>query len=193
MSTLHRRRAANSELLDSDSDESGGEEDPLSQHAGAWGNDADGVLHHADDNRSDRGAGSRSAIAGVVEDYGDEGNNDGPRFDSHWDLAEYLPDEVREYFLIVVSQFLYKPWERAMQLKNEHELRIIEISNQVNSARDSHGSDLTGSNRDSFGVGCLPFQTQLSQTINEVQKDDAETMRAFLKNLVSKKVLKVSS
>ena len=38
---------------------------------------------------------------------------DGPRFDSHWDIAEYLPDEVREYFLIVVSQFLYKPWERA--------------------------------------------------------------------------------
>jgi hypothetical protein len=184
--TLHRRRAANSELSDSDSDESGGEEDPLLQHASVWENDADGVLHHTDNN-----SGNRSGDAGAVDDYDDESNNDGPRFDSHWDLAEYLPDEVREYFLIVVSQFLYKPWERAMQLKDEHEQWIIGMSNQLYSARDSLGGDSTSSTRDSFGGCCLPSQAQMSQTIDDVQKDDAETMRAFVKNLVSKKVLKV--
>ena len=187
-SQLQRRRAMNSQLSDSDSDESGGEEDPLSQHAGTWDDEGDGVLHYGDD-EDENGKAASDGEAGAVEEEYDDGPLDGPRFDSHWDIAEYLPDEVREYFLIVVSQFLYKPWERATELKAEHEQRIQDMSNQLN-RRDTFGSG-----RDSFGGGSLLSQgaAGLTQTIDQVEKDDEETMRVYLQNLVSKKLLKVSN
>jgi len=79
-----------SQLLEDDSDESGGEE-------------AQGVEKDED---------------GEDEVYVDEKEEEENHhiFDSQWNLADYLPDSVREFFEHAVYMYLHKPWEESQRV-----------------------------------------------------------------------------
>ncbi|KAK9126454.1 hypothetical protein Scep_015300 [Stephania cephalantha] len=34
---------------------------------------------------------------------------------SSWNIAEYLPKEIQDHFVLIVSEFIYKPWEHAQK------------------------------------------------------------------------------
>lgn len=71
---------------------------------------------------------------GLAETAQDEeaSNGDGDQIISHWNISEYLPPVVQEYFLIVAGEFVYKP----VQFRAEyHEKKRAERQEEERKAR----------------------------------------------------------
>lgn len=144
-----------SQHVDSDSDESGGEE----EHAVE---DEDNVRDEELDELQ-------------APDNEDGDNESSHIFDSQWNLADYLPDAVREYFEHAVYLFLHKPWEEAKMLRDTHSARI---ENQVSGMSQPVGSQPAGQ-----GVSQHDL---VSQTLLRVDEDEASQMDTYMKSLVNK-------
>ena len=95
---------------------------------------------------------------------------------SHWNLAEFLPVEIQEPFMIIVGEFLLKPLRhRQKWLKEERRRAMQEALDQVRREeeaaaaareelleREDGGDMLFGSSQDGGGMGAA---TQMSQRV----------------------------
>jgi hypothetical protein len=100
-----------SQLLEDDSDESGGEEAPGEEK------DEDGEDE-------------------VYVDEKEEEEENHHIFDSQWNLADYLPDSVREFFEHAVYMYLHKPWEESQRV-------LLPIHLSTISSQRTHYEDIT--------------------------------------------------
>ena len=104
----------------------------------------------------------------------------------------YLPLAAQEYFLVVVNAFVYRPCEKADDIKEKHKQKLLKISNQLSQHQDPDHDEFGG-----FGLSQGPAvgASQLSQDakhaaeamhlVQASEKTDEEDMNKYLARLVS--------
>mmetsp|Transcript_45409 Transcript_45409/g.84339 ORF Transcript_45409/g.84339 Transcript_45409/m.84339 type:complete len:699 (-) Transcript_45409:391-2487(-) len=135
---------------DSDSDESGGEtshprlalspssfksKNKKNKRRQQWLGGGGGGSENEDEDEDEEGGGADGTRLGQ-EPEGDEFEGEEeleedddedptqPQVKWAWDLANYLPESVVEYFHIAVSKFLIKPWEKRRDLRQDRSRRL---------------------------------------------------------------------
>ena len=136
--------------------------------AGYYGEDAggDGLDDFIEDD-----IGDGAVEVELAEEQGEDVPRNGDRIVSHWNLAEYLPPAVRVFFLVVVGEFLKRPKEKALQLREQLE------------GGTSGGSPSSVAPGPEGGAGEKAREGREGGTVGSLDELD-DAMRSYVKDLV---------
>ncbi|CAM9190271.1 unnamed protein product [Chrysoparadoxa australica] len=107
---------------------------------------------------------------GQTEREGQQRSDPGsrPPIISHWNISEYLPAAVKQYFLVLVGEFLYRPREKALLLQQQHGKMVESLKSQLPDPA-AHAVPSTSS----------------AEAVQQLLRNEEESMVQFMKQLVS--------
>jgi len=122
-----------------------------------------------------------SEMETMEDDHGEEGEapiGHKPHIVSHWNISEFLPSAVREYFLLVIGELLYRPREEAARLRKEKSNALFQLSQSQGIAKTST-NDSSQSHHGTIG--------------EEVTEEVREYMKRLVSTHFTKKLLAMTT
>jgi hypothetical protein len=109
---------------------------------------------------------------------------------SHWNIGEHLQPAARQWFLVLVGEFMYRPRERALDIRQRHADLVASLSN--NNATTSTTTDdmMLSTQATPHKQIVIPITPGIAVAaqLQAVTDEEHEGMLVFMQDLVSRHI-----
>jgi hypothetical protein len=109
---------------------------------------------------------------------------------SHWNIGEHLQPAARQWFLVLVGEFMYRPRERALDIRQRHADLVASLSN--NNASNTGATDdmMLSTQATPHKQIVIPITpgTAVAAQLQAVTDEEHEGMLVFMQDLVSRHI-----
>jgi DNA polymerase epsilon subunit 1 len=114
-------------------------------------NDEDGVnaeeVPSGDDQEPGKEISSRTRSSGSAPSEPEQPSaEEGPTMSivSHWNICDYLPESIQEYFQILVGEFIFKPVKYRQRVEIKHNIAVAQLQHAGGSMEDAADGESKG-------------------------------------------------